>query len=290
MSMKWLKQIVKKAPLIRRLLEQKDRALAKLHRIKVRLQLSPIERRHLPDFAKIPDTLRKNRNIREGYSRGWGIQFGDLREKIRRDPLYLEATDLASGRTIVAEDIRMNLFLILKFFLTKLPRGHIVEFGSYKGGNAIFMASVARKLYPGMRVYSLDTFTGMPETDDAVDAHSTGDFSDTDLQELIAFTRQSGLDNLEFCKGLFQDVAPGLLPKVRDVVLAYIDCDIYSAVGYSYEIVKPYMVQGGYILFDDAAIASCLGATEAVEDLLIRRDGLNCEQIAPNYVFRAFFK
>ena len=288
--MKRLKQVVQKAQLIWRLFAQEDRVLAKLHQIKVRFQLSPIERRNLPDFGKIPDTLRKNRNIREGYSRGWGIQFGDLRKKIERDPLYREATDLAYGRTIVTEDIRMNLFLILKFFLTNLSSGHIVEFGSYKGGNAIFLASVVRKLYPGMRVYALDTFTGMPEADDAIDAHFAGQFNDTDLQELIAFTRQSGLDNLEFCKGLFQDTAPVLLPKIRDVVLAYIDCDIYSAVAYSYEIVKPYMVPGGYILFDDATISSCLGATEAVEDLLIRRDGLNCEQIAPNFVFRAFFK
>ena len=35
------------------------------------------------------------------------------------------------------------------------------------------------------------------------------------------------------------------------------------------------MVNGGYVVFDDAAVSSCLGATEAVEDLVIRRDGLN---------------
>lgn len=33
-------------------------------------------------------------------------------------------------------------------------------------------------------------------------------------------------------------------------------------------------------------VADCLGAAEAMEDLLIRRDGLNSEQVFPHYVFR----
>ena len=45
---------------------------------------------------------------------------------------------------------------------------------------------------------------------------------------------------------------------------------------------------GGYVVFDDATVSSCIGATEAVEDLLIRRDGLNSEQIYPHFVFRIF--
>jgi hypothetical protein len=47
------------------------------------------------------------------------------------------------------------------------------------------------------------------------------------------------------------------------------------------------MVPGGYMVFDDATVSSCLGATEAVESLLIRRDGLSSEQIWPHFVFRA---
>jgi hypothetical protein len=48
------------------------------------------------------------------------------------------------------------------------------------------------------------------------------------------------------------------------------------------------MANGGYVAFDDAHTSSCLGATEAVEDLVIRGDGLNCEQIWPHFVFRAW--
>lgn len=48
------------------------------------------------------------------------------------------------------------------------------------------------------------------------------------------------------------------------------------------------MVQGGYIVLDDALYSSCLGATEVVEELMIRRDGLPSEQVYPRDVFRAF--
>jgi hypothetical protein len=46
------------------------------------------------------------------------------------------------------------------------------------------------------------------------------------------------------------------------------------------------MVEGGYIVFDDALYSSCIGATEVVEETVIRRDGLNSEQVYPHMVFR----
>jgi predicted O-methyltransferase YrrM len=242
---------------------------------------------YLPRFDGVPEGFRHGRNVREGYVRGWGLQYGDLRERVRADPLYREALEVASGRTVVAEDNRMNIFLILKFFLPKLAPGNIVEFGSYRGGNALFMAYVAARLLPGVRVYALDTFAGMPETDHDVDAHRAGDFADVDLPELRRFAQSRRLDNVEFVQGLFEDTAPALLRRAGPVALAHIDCDIRSAVVTSYECVKPYMVPGGYIVFDDATVSSCIGATEAVEELLVRRDGLNSEQIFPHFVFRA---
>jgi Macrocin-O-methyltransferase (TylF) len=242
---------------------------------------------YLPVMAGDAATFREGRNVRDGYARGWGLQFGNLREKVREDKLFQEANAIASGRTVVSEDNRMNIFLMLKFFLGNIPFGHIVEFGSYKGGNALFMAYVVDKLYPGMKVYALDTFAGMPITDAEIDAHRAGDFKDVDLEEMKRFAESKKITNLEFVQGLFQDTAPTLLPKIGTVALAHIDCDIYSAVVYSYEVVKPFMVSGGYYVFDDAIYSSCLGATEAVELKLIKEDGLHSEQIFPQYVFRS---
>jgi hypothetical protein len=46
------------------------------------------------------------------------------------------------------------------------------------------------------------------------------------------------------------------------------------------------MDEGGYWVFDDGHISSCLGATEAIEELVIRRDRRHSEQIFPHFVFR----
>lgn len=242
---------------------------------------------YLPELKGLAQGFRKGRNVYEGYQRGWGLQFGELRAAVLADPVYQEAMALANQRTIMAEANRMNIFLILRFFLKGIEPGHVVEFGSYLGGNAIFMAMVAQRLHPGMKVYALDTFEGMPATDKAVDAHNEGDFSGVDLAELRAYAAAQGLDNLEFVKGFFEDTAPGVLARSGKIALAHIDCDILPSVQYSYEVVRPRMVPGGYLVFDDATVSSCIGATEVVEDLLIRRDGLNSEQIHPHFVFRA---
>lgn len=234
----------------------------------------------------LPDRIVRGRNPRDGYSRGWGLQFGDLADKVRADPVYREAMELAKGRTVQAEFCRMNLYLIIRFQLARLGPGDIIEFGSFRGGSAIFMAAIARATGLTAHVWALDTYEGMPQTDARIDLHRKGDFSGVDYEELVAYASGAGLDNLTFVKGLFEDTAPGVLAHSRRIGLAHIDCDIRSAVAYSYETVKGRMLNGGYIAFDDAHYSSCLGATEVVEDLCIRRDGKSCEQIWPHFVFR----
>jgi hypothetical protein len=243
---------------------------------------------YLPEMDWVTQGVRKGRNVKEGYQRGWGLQYGGLIEKVLNDPLYREAFAVAGDRTIVGQENRMNIFLLLRFFLDKIPFGHIIEYGAYRGGNAIFMAYVVQKLYPGMRVYALDSFEGMPLTDHNIDAHAAGEFSDIDFERLQARVVELKLYNLVLVKGLFEDTNDGVMADAGKFSLAHIDCDIASAVRYSYEGVKPFMVNGGYVVFDDANVSSCMGATEVVEDLLIRRDGLNSEQIWPHFVFRVF--
>lgn len=241
---------------------------------------------YLPALAGVRDELRGGRSVYEGYQRSWGLEFGDLKSRVLADPDYQDAMSVAGSRSVLMLERSINLFLLVKFFLPRLPFGHIVEYGSFRGGSAMFMAALAERFLPGANVYALDTFAGMPETDAAIDAHSAGDFADTNIAEIQAAVDKAGLRNLHLVKGLFQDTAPALLPGVGSIVLAHIDCDIYSAVKYSYDASKPYMVPMGYYVFDDATVSSCIGATEAVESFVIARDGLLSEQIYPHFVFR----
>ena len=105
--------------------------------------------------------------------------------------------------------------------------------------------------------------------------------------QLHSAAARHGLDNLEFVQGLFDDTAPAHLAAHGPIALAHIDSDIYSAIASAYEAVKRHMVRGGYYVFDDATAPSCIGATEAVEELVVRRDMLHSEQIFPQFVFRA---
>jgi hypothetical protein len=184
----------------------------------------------------------------------------------------------------------MNLFLLITRFLPSLPFGHIIEYGSYRGGSAFFFGILARKYLPGVRVFALDTFEGMPETDGTVDAHRPGDFAGTSDKEVVSARDQLGLDNVEIVKGLFEHTAPRMLEQAKPIALAHIDCDIYEAVKYSYRISKPYMVPMGYYVFDDATSASCIGATEAVEEAVVQNDGLLSEQVFPHHVFRHAYR
>lgn len=242
----------------------------------------------VPNICNVLPGLVNGRSLADGYARGWGLQYGNLRKKVFADPLYIEAMHLARGRTVQETDRRANLFLLLKFYIPQLPAGDIIEFGSFRGGSAIFMAKVSLDLGLPSQIWALDTFTGMPTTDKSVDAHSTGDFRGTNLEALKAYTAECGLNNLHWVQGLFEDTCAGVLAKSRRMILAHIDCDIRSGVQYSYNIIKQHMENGGYIVFDDATTSSCLGATEVVETDVIRRDGLNCEQIYPHFVFRCW--
>jgi hypothetical protein len=241
----------------------------------------------LPTFPNLVRGPDGSRSPYEGYQRGWGLEFGNLRVKVAADRDYVAALSRAQGRTLVTSDRLMNLFLLVKFFIPKLPSGDIVEFGSYMGGSAFFLATLAEKFLPGAMVFGLDTFSGIPSVDARVDVHAAGTFPVKNFGELIYAQTKFGLKNLRFVRGLFSETAPALLPEIGKIALAHIDCDTYESVKYAYEASIKYVVPGGYLVFDDSTTSSCIGATQAVEECVIREHGRYSEQIFPHHVFRA---
>jgi hypothetical protein len=242
---------------------------------------------HGSRIAAMSSTLLSGRSPRDGYLRGCGIQFGNVRNLCFSDPIFARAHQLARSRSqAISDDNLCNLFMLIKFFLPNLPPGEIVEFGTDRGGSAIFMAIVAHEFCPGTRVIAFDSFAGMPETDPQRDVHKKGDFHLASDDELRSFAHQIGVQNLDLVKGYFSETLPTALPSIGPIRLSHIDCDLYDAVRDSYDGCKPQMVPGGYVVFDDPLFSSCLGAFEAVEDLVIRRDGFHAEQVFPHLVYR----
>lgn len=230
---------------------------------------------------------RKGRNPLEGYARACGIQFGNVRQLCAQDPDFQEAMRLAQGRTIVLHDRLINLFLLFKFFLPRMPGNSIAEFGSYTGGSAIMMAFLAKRYLNGANVYAFDTFSGIPDADNQIDVHLAGDFGKVNLPELKQFIAANRLDNLHLVEGTFEKTLPDAVKTMGPLSLVHIDCDVQSSVAYCYEMTKALAVPGAYIVLDDPLTSTCLGAFEAMEELMIRRDGLHAEQAFPHMVFRS---
>jgi hypothetical protein len=222
----------------------------------------------------------------EGYQRGVGLEHGDLRDRLERHPLYKEAVRAAAGRSVMSGDRLKNLFLIVTMFFEPLKSRNIIEFGCYKGGSVLFLATLLRRLFPEAKVYGLDTFGGMPSGDRSVDFHGAGDFSDTDIESIRKAARRLGLENLILVKGLVQDTFPGELPVDLAFGLAHIDLDLYQPIKYVQDVVWDRMTPGGYVVYDDATASTCIGATQAVEELISGR-GMRSEQVFPHFVFRA---
>jgi hypothetical protein len=241
---------------------------------------------HGERIGAMPDTTLNGRNLKDGYLRGCGLQFGNVAALCAADPLFAHAYGLTRDRSAVTDNNPRNLFLLIKFYLPRLPLGHIAEFGSFRGGSAIFMAIVAQELCPGTKVFAFDSFAGMPETDARRDAHKAGDFAEASEEEIRHFAEKLGVRNLELIKGMFDESIPRALPSIGPLRLAHVDCDLHDAVVASYEGSRTKMVPGGYIVFDDPLVSSCLGAFEAIENLVIRRDGLFAEQVYPHLVYR----
>ena len=238
--------------------------------------------------SRRPWQLDRGRAIRLGHLRGWGLEYGPLEEEIASQPEYVEALALAHTRgSLLKPATLMNLYMLLRFGLPELEAGDNFEFGSYKGGSAIFMGSLLRSFGSSGRVFALDTYAGMPQTDAVRDLHRKGDFVDTDVEDFQRTIDAAGLaDHVVPVKGVFTDTFPGLVEGGRRIALAHIDCDIYEGVKYGIEASRPHMVRDGYFVFDDPLHGSCLGAMQAIEETLLHGDGLFAEQMFPHPVYR----
>lgn len=241
------------------------------------------------DGSRYPVAPQGGRDIGAGHLRGWGLEFGELLEtRIVRDPLYQEALQAASDRRTLLTAYKLaNLYLIVRYGLQRID-GDIHEFGSFSGGSAVFMATLLKRLGRSAKVYAYDTFEGMPETDPVRDMHQRGDFADAGYAQLLEYVATTGLDtHLETVKGRFDQTLPAMLARVGPIALAHVDCDIYEAIRYTVRTCRPKMAGGAYLVFDDPLHGSCLGAFDAVQEVVIREWGWTAEQAYPHLVFRA---
>lgn len=228
------------------------------------------------------------RDIGAGHLRGWGLEYGGLLEQhIAGEPLFEQALRAARERgSLLTLHKLANLYMVIRYAMSE-EAGDIYEFGSFMGGSAVFMGTLLKGLGRRARVYAFDTYEGMPATDAVRDLHSKGDFSDTGYAGLLDYIQDAGLsDHVRTVKGEFGATLPGVLAQDGSVGLAHVDCDIYGPIKQVVRACLPRMTAGAHVVFDDPLHGSCLGAFDAVQELMIRELGLTAEQAYPHLVFR----
>jgi O-methyltransferase len=167
--------------------------------------------------------------------------------------------DLGGGEaradeTKIISAISLDVLKTIKYVASQTPHGCFVEVGVWKGGSAYVLGMVAEE--QGRNLYLYDTFEGMPYAD-PWDVHKVGDFSDTSLEAVAAL-----IPHAIITKGVFPESAH---PDMRKVAFAHIDCDQYRAIKESVEYLRPLMVEGGLMWFDD--YGAIPASTRAVDEI-----------------------
>jgi hypothetical protein len=148
--------------------------------------------------------------------------------------------------------------------------GAIAELGVYKGGTLKAMAEAA----PEKTCYGFDTFAGMPaESWKEGEFLKVGDLADVSFSNIAK--RLPG--NCKLVRGVFPQSAAGIDERF---CFAHVDFDYEKSTADAIEWLKPRMVSGGLIVFDDWHEITCTGVEKA-----IKRAKLRVVESAPNQCY-----
>lgn len=136
---------------------------------------------------------------------------------------------------------------------TAPTEGCFVEVGIYTGGSASHLTKIAERR--NQKIFLYDTFSGLPYKDE-IDHHQVGEFSYTDYD----FIKES-LPYAEVIKGVFPESAV----EMPSVAFAHLDVDQYKSYYDCITYLKPKMVSGGIMFFDDYELD---GAKKAIDELI----------------------
>lgn len=147
--------------------------------------------------------------------------------------------------------------------------GDFVETGVWRGGLCIMMKAVLAAAGSPRRVYVCDSFRGLPEIRDGVDAplqlHDRPLLAISVEQVRENFSRFGLLDDrVTFVEGWFADTMPKLREEIGQIAILRLDGDYYTSTR---EVIDPLydkVAPGGFIIVDDYGIYE--QARDAIHD------------------------
>jgi hypothetical protein len=167
---------------------------------------------------------------------------------------YEEIAEKIANNTLITPDRLIMLHSLAR--ATKNLDGAVIEMGTFKGGSALLIANAS-----GKTVHIFDSFQGLPEPQE-IDMHNKGDFSEP--RKTVEFLFNKYNLNCKIHEGWVPDTFQDC--NIEKVAFAHIDMDLYQCTKDAIAFLKPIMVKGGIIIFDDYNWWNCPGVTKALQE------------------------
>lgn len=149
------------------------------------------------------------------------------------------------------------------------------ECGVFRGTGLAACAELAKATQLPIRIYGLDTFSGLPELGSQDRALAPADalylasqlFADTSVQSVQRFLDERGVSEYTvLVPGLFEETMKSLPDD--EYFFVNIDCDLYEPHIQCLEFFYPRVPRGGIIFFDDYHSVEFPVARKAIDDFM----------------------
>ena len=193
----------------------------------------------------------------------------------------IEGVDLHSDNRLSERGILAQAFEFKK--INNVP-GDYFEFGVWSGKTFLYAHQMKRRYRcDEMRLWGFDSFEGLPEIDDPDDnVWVPGQFACSEI-ELRKILRRAGVreDEYDLVAGRYEcslnlDLHARLAGRCAAIV--YVDCDLYASAKQVLNFLRPYLVNGTIVCFDDFYNYKAnpdQGEQKALSEFLAVNDDLN---------------
>ena len=181
--------------------------------------------------------------------------------------LYAESLQLFEQKCGLRD--YLDLYQLLANVVRDQVPGDIAEFGSYRGHSGWLIARTLQALKSDKRLWMFDMFEEFPKESAGVD-HFWNRSHYVDFAEVQR--KLAPFPNVTLVRGDFTRTLA--TSGVKQLALAYVDCDSYRATRYLFDVLwREHVVPGGLLVCEDYGHPALLGSRAAVHDVADARPG-----------------
>ena len=162
----------------------------------------------------------------------------------------------------------------------------VFEFGCHSGRTFVTAINSANYLnFSGVEFFAFDSFQGLPETNSKSDGvFKKGTFKTllSNFQNIIKKKTYMKLPKENIFQGFYKDtLTKKLQERLPKIGMVHIDVDLYSSTCEVLNFIKPLLVEGTLILFDDwycFPVGKEMGESKAFKEFLAANKNIKTEE------------